>query len=109
MATKVWVGVAFGYYDRMRDLSDVLIDAQMTEDIVEYVLLVVIVGDDIAIKLRFQLKSHRFNVKNVVANLYGRSHRFGVFLATIFSRFGNEIAKLQHWIWLGSPASAALI
>lgn len=66
------------------------VNVQMFENVIENLFLIVIVGNDISIELGFQLKTHRFDVDDIVADLnWWCYRRFGIFLNAILARFGN--------------------
>lgn len=109
MAAVVGICQTFGKVNRMWHTA-ISIDAQMLEDVVVYLLLVVIMRDDIPIELCSQLIANCFDIHNIVADLnWLRQRYFTVFLLFFFARFGNQIAKIQQRLLTIRPADATFV
>lgn len=107
---RIRIQESLGQYDRMRHTS-VRINPQVTEGVVEEVLLGLEVCDDVAIELGLQLEPDRLDVDDVVADLQLRRllglHR--VFLGALLPRLGDHVLERQDRVVLGQPADPALV
>lgn len=109
LSTIVRIHHAFGQNDRVINTA-LGIDGQMLENIIEYLLLILVVCDNVSIELRSQLISHSLDVHDVVANLnwlHGR--HFGIFLLLLFAWLGDQVAKAHQRCVVACPTNAALV
>ena len=68
LSTVVWVAGRLCHYYGMLNTS-LCIDAQVAEDVIQYLLLCIIMCHYITIKLCLELPANHFNIADVITNL----------------------------------------